>query len=374
MTRTTFRTLIGGGSLVALALLMTGCQSLTNNGKASGKRSTGSWFRPQPTYESPEQLMVVWTDAVQNIPGQPPRRGCGGRLYFFDRKSRPIPVDGTLIVYAFDDAVPSSDGARPQARFVFSADQFTKSFSESELGASYNVWVPWDTLGNPQKKLTLITVFRDGAGKVIKADPASVVLPGKVILTERQKRGFYEPDPVPGTQQPVTPVSYEASAVNAAQRKLNTTTIRVPRSLSQRMASLPPTAALDLEARRERYKKMAPWSVELATPPGASGQRRNGSGPAPSSTQSPSTSPASVQPPANALGYRGFTAGSPQQTTSARATAWSRYDPRSAHFARSQSPAQASPAVPPTASGDPTQPAPAGPQWRLPSLPGRSTR
>ena len=244
----------------ALLMLASGCQSLPTK-----MPLTKSWLGPEATYEVPEQMMVVWTDAVQTVPGQPPRRGCGGRLYFFDNKGRPIPVNGTLVVYAFDDA-GTADGTHPQARFVFSPQQFTESFAESDLGASYNIWIPWDDLGSPQKKLTLITVYRDASGKIVKADPAAVVLPGKVELTDRQKRGFYEPDPLPGSQRDVRPVSYDQHEP-APKRHLKTTTIRVPRSLSERMASLPPTEALDWETRRNRYRNAKPWKIDFPSRP-----------------------------------------------------------------------------------------------------------
>lgn len=327
------------GCALGLALLSAGCSSVAPNTEL-----TKSWFRPEATYEVPEQMMVVWTDAVQSIPGQPPRRGCGGRLYFFDKKSRPIPVNGTLVVYAFDDAA-ASDGTQPQARYVFSPQQFTRSFAESELGASYNIWVPWDELGNPQKKLTLMTVYRDASGKIIKADPAFVVLPGKVELTERQKRGFYEPDPVPGSRRGVAPVSYDSGDSRQPKRKLKTTTIHVPRAFSERMAALPPAESLDLVTRRERYKNAQPWSVDLSQPP---------------------TRP-TVAPPSSSLGYRGYTAGSPSHTASARATAWSRHDPRSARFERTRSPVPTSLNAQPIPSGGRSPQSPPVPQWNLPS-------
>ena len=363
----------------AALILASGCQSLPTE-----MPLTKSWLGPEATYEVPEQMMVVWTDAVQTVPGQPPQRGCGGRLYFFDNKGRPIPVNGTLVVYAFDDAA-TTDGTHPQARFVFSPEQFTKSFTESELGASYNIWIPWDQLGSPQKKLTLITVYRDARGKIVKADPAAVVLPGKVKLTDRQKRGFYEPDPLPGSQRDVRPVSYDQREP-APKRRLKTTTIRVPRSLSERMASLPPTESLDWETRRSRYRNAKPWKIDFASPPAQGFVRQQArmpsesllrpasslpaTPPLPARASSPYGEQAPVQAPPTALGYRGYTSGPIQSTPSAQARAWSREDPRSARFARGQSQVPASPRVPPTASDGRWPQPPAAPQWNLPIAPG----
>ena len=81
-------------------------------------------------------------------------RGFGGRFFFYDEKSRPVPVDGTLIVHGFDDTADTPEDR--VKRFEFTPEQFTRHFSQTDLGASYSVWVPWDAIGGDQRRISLV--------------------------------------------------------------------------------------------------------------------------------------------------------------------------------------------------------------------------
>ena len=63
--------------------------------------------------------MRCWSDTILTQTGHPPIRGFGGRLMFYEGKSEePIKVDGTLVVYAFDETNRDAEQrpARPQVR------------------------------------------------------------------------------------------------------------------------------------------------------------------------------------------------------------------------------------------------------------------
>jgi hypothetical protein len=354
-----------GFGFAAVTLMLgaaTGCKSVME-----GPVNPAHWFHSTPQYDTPEQIMVVWIDAVQNVPGVKPRRGCGGRLYFFDKKSRAIPVNGTLIVYAFDDAEQTDDMTQPQARYVFSPSKFTESLSQSDLGTSYNIWIPWDELGNPQKKLTLITVFKDATGRIVQADPAFVVLPGRVELTPRQKRGFYEPDAQSGQSRSLPNIDPREQTGTMPQRRINSMTIPLPRSLSQKMQASPPVLRIDKEAQRQQLNRTQPWSMNLSptestTPVGK---------PDVTSSSSVSRSVTSgIVAPANSLGYQGYAGVEAEHTLTGRAKAWSRQDPRSARFSRQRFQAPSSTASRPVSSGDRSEPRPEVRQWSRQVLPG----
>ena len=83
--------------------------------------------------------------------GRTPTRGFGGRVLFYDEKSRPVPVEGSLMVHGFDDS--SEDPEEGVNRFAFTSEQFTRHFSQSDLGASYSIWIPWDAIGGDQKRV-----------------------------------------------------------------------------------------------------------------------------------------------------------------------------------------------------------------------------
>ena len=63
--------------------------------------------------------------------------------------------------------------------FKFTPEQFTSHFSESDFGASYSVWIPWDAVGGEQKRVSLVATFQSTTGKFVQASPTTVILPGK---------------------------------------------------------------------------------------------------------------------------------------------------------------------------------------------------
>jgi hypothetical protein len=64
-------------------------------------------------------------------------------------------------------------------RYHFTAEQFTQHFSQTDIGASYSIWIPWDAVGGDQMRISLVPSFRTAAGKVVQGDQALVGLPGR---------------------------------------------------------------------------------------------------------------------------------------------------------------------------------------------------
>ncbi len=133
-------------------------------------------------------MAVTWTEDTLIVPGKPITRGFGGRIYFYNEKSQTIPVDGELMVYGFEDNSDSSkrhswpsdaELAKDAKKFKFTAEQFTEHFSESELGASYSIWIPWDAVGGEQKKVTLCPMFVSKSQRVTRGDSTTSILSGK---------------------------------------------------------------------------------------------------------------------------------------------------------------------------------------------------
>ncbi len=130
---------------------------------------------PEP-YPNPVKLAATWAPDSLVQTGRTPTRGFGGRVFFYDEKSRPVPVDGTLIVHGFDDTAENPEDRIK--RYEFTPEQFTRHFSQTDLGASYSVWIPWDAVGGKQRRISLVASFRTADGKPVQGEPAVVVLPG----------------------------------------------------------------------------------------------------------------------------------------------------------------------------------------------------
>ena len=230
--------------------------------------------QPEP-YPNPAKMAATWTpDSVMQA-GRTPTRGFGGRVFFYDEKSRPVPVEGTLVVHGFDDS-----SANPQAsvkRFEFTPEQFTRHFSQGDLGASYSIWIPWDAVGGPQRRISLVTSFKTVEGNMVQGVPATLMLPGKVAKeTETSELARFSPQ----YQRYVDATQSGTSRATG----LTTTTIqrrtRVPdftiengnpgitipqmQNAGSRMAAGQPTPSVDLDMLQRRTRSsVMPASAQI---------------------------------------------------------------------------------------------------------------
>ena len=183
--------------LVALTMFVvgltvtSGCNALSES--AAAKSNKKSFFdrmpwsnqdEPPEPYPNPVKVAATWTPDTLVQTGRTPTRGFGGRVFFYDEKSRPVPVDGTLVIHGFDDGADSQE--KRVKRFEFTPEQFTRHFSQSDLGASYSVWIPWDAIGGPQRRISLVTSFRTSQGQTVQGVPVTVLLPGISKETKQQ--------------------------------------------------------------------------------------------------------------------------------------------------------------------------------------------
>ncbi|MCS7238615.1 MAG: hypothetical protein NZ899_10155 [Thermoguttaceae bacterium] len=137
------------------------------------------WKNERKEYGIPDTIVAVWTYAVAHTPGQPPTRGFGGRIMFFqDGRDKPIKVDGTLVVYAFEETNSQQEKIVPDRRYVFSPEDLARCYSESRLGHSYSVWIPWDEAGGAQRTVSLIVCFTARGGKTVVSQQSKMMLPG----------------------------------------------------------------------------------------------------------------------------------------------------------------------------------------------------
>lgn len=228
-------------------LLLGGCKTVDTN-----------WLPKMPwsskvkesKYEPPRRMAAIWSADVLTQVGQPPVRGFGGRFYFYNAENQPIPVEGQLIVYAYDDTKPvATQNRQPDRKFAFTPEQFTEHYSASTLGASYSIWIPWDEAGGDQKNISLLPVFTSASGQVVMGQQALNVLPGK--QTELARKRFAPRAPIANapTSQPAADIQpaghYQSSMPEGlppeTRPRMNTTTIELPSSMQKRLAAAAPT-------------------------------------------------------------------------------------------------------------------------------------
>jgi hypothetical protein len=327
---------------------------------------TKAWFgdeKPkliESDYGTPVRLAVIWTPAVLNTPGQPPTRGFGGRLYFYDAKNQPIAVEGQLVVYAYDDSQQDSPprsmagpmaSRAPDRKYAFTPEQFTTHFSPTDLGASYSVWVPWDAVGQPQADISLVPIFTATSGQLVVGQASKNLLPGpKTAETRPRLERFALPPPqinrvVPedasppqfGVQQASfeqSPASPSAATPSSDVAGVETLSINLPGSLAERLASAGPQATMSEQLARHKAALTAQASILAAMQSAAVQQAASEA--ATATTAGNPQPPGAIPPP------------------------WSPPDPRQARFARPRLPVRGGLSLPPTPGQTLTPPFHAG--------------
>ena len=198
-------------SILACLVLTTGCTSFDLGRSIPWLTDSGD----DPTV--PNKIVAVWKDTVLHHQDKPSTRGFGGRLMFYSHDmQKPVKVDGSLVVYAFDEEGRGPTDTRPDKKYVFSAKEFSKHYSESKIGHSYSVWLPWDEVGGPQKDISLIAHFTPAKGPRVVANQVTSLLPGTkkqldVSKVEESQMATFVP---PSANGSVTQVSYDEPAVS----------------------------------------------------------------------------------------------------------------------------------------------------------------
>jgi hypothetical protein len=126
------------------------------------------------------KTQAIWTPAIQT--GEQPQRGFGGRVYFYDNEEkRPIKVDGTIAVYAFDETNRKPNDNEPTRVYTFAKEDVKKSYVKSkQLGHSYNLWIPWDVAGpdGDAKRISLIVRYIPDKGSSVVSQQVTAYLAG----------------------------------------------------------------------------------------------------------------------------------------------------------------------------------------------------
>jgi hypothetical protein len=308
------RILLAVAPLIAATLLIAGCASKSDKWKFAQwdvRRAIG--MKPKKSEpEVPTRLVATWSDATLNKVGEPAKRGFGGRLVFFkDEIQDPVRVEGQLVVYAYDESAMATPGAAPTRRYIVTQDQFAKQEGSSSLGTYYSVWLPWDEVGGPPKKISLITRFEPKEGPIVLGEQTNHYLPGIEAPTEKS----IAVAPSPSTQAAAAtastnPANGQAGVQLAAfngekapvkenreKPSLSTATIDLPLRVGQALQSLPsePTPAIRNTTVRKSSVAVQVQGAGAPTPqlaPGANAAATAPQAAPPSTGSGPAISPA----------------------------------------------------------------------------------
>lgn len=159
------------------ALMFGGCATFPSGKSFKLSNPFSKKDKPPEPYPNPVKMATTWTPDTLTTVGKTPTRGFGGRVFFYNEKSQPVPVDGELLIVGYAES-SRPDEPPSVKRFGFKREQFTQHFSQSDFGASYSFWIPWDADGGMQQRITLVPSFTSKEGKTIQGTPTAVLLPG----------------------------------------------------------------------------------------------------------------------------------------------------------------------------------------------------
>jgi hypothetical protein len=169
--------------IVVVLTLATGCSQFDT--ATIWPWSTAKTEKPQPA-----RMTVAWTHATETESGRQVR-GFRGRIFFYPReksgtqtqpdkdRDTPMMVEGGLTVYAFNVMADGKLSPTAPRKFLFNAEKFKKQCVGSKQEPSYEVWLPWDTVGGPPQQISLWARF-DGMNQsaVVTSEQSSQLLPG----------------------------------------------------------------------------------------------------------------------------------------------------------------------------------------------------
>jgi hypothetical protein len=240
--------------ILAAGLLLAGCAQFDMKKTIPWGAGENGEFPP------PMKLVCMWQDTVMQHGPEKPIRGFGGRLMFYGPDNqKPIKVDGTLEVYAFEESQADPFNAKPSRKYVFTAEQFKKHYSKNALGHSYSFWLPWDEAGGPQQQISLIARFTpESGGAVIASEQTQHLLPGtppeelstdyrrympggKAAKAALHAASYTRPAPADEAADEGTPTSAEEpgeieSPPAPDRKRMQTTTIDLPPRMSRFLA------------------------------------------------------------------------------------------------------------------------------------------
>ncbi len=152
-----------------------------------------------------------------------------------------------MVVYAYDDAHNPHQPGQPQRKFAFTPDQFTKHYSDSDLGASYSIWIPWDAVGGDQCQISLVPVFTATSGQVVMGQQAMNVLPGnnspnalpepQLPQLSSQEQSGIQPLAHRPSREGISAASFSSHTVSQLPApRLRTSTIHLTPALQRRLS------------------------------------------------------------------------------------------------------------------------------------------
>lgn len=158
-------------SLILLILLSCGCSSVPLFSRHK--------FVEADARHPVMEVLCVWEAAEGRGLDNLPSRGFGGQVLFFaSGHKEPVKVHGDVRIYVFDEEGVDGDSSKPLHQFDFPAEVWNTYLRPSNLGATYQIFIPYTRKGLNAAKCTLRVRFTPEGGLPIYSRMATIPLAG----------------------------------------------------------------------------------------------------------------------------------------------------------------------------------------------------
>uniref|UniRef100_A0A7C2NXD1 Lipoprotein n=1 Tax=Schlesneria paludicola TaxID=360056 RepID=A0A7C2NXD1_9PLAN len=141
------------------------------------------WDQTTPTASAKNpvvQITCLWEPSEGRDPDGLPCRGFAGQILFLGNKGgTPVKVDGSVMVYVFDDQGTPEEQTRPIHQFSFDAAAWSQHLRVGTLGPAYHVFIPYTRKGTYEASCSLRVKLTPTEGSPIYSDPSTIPLRGK---------------------------------------------------------------------------------------------------------------------------------------------------------------------------------------------------
>ena len=126
------------------------------------------------------KILCLWEPAEgQGLDGKPSRGFAGQILMFAHGSPSPIPVHGRVHIYEYVNYHPDEVDPQPIHKFTFDDGGWNAHRTESTLGESYNVFLPYVVKNNGHATCALRVEYVSPDGRVISSPYTEVTLTAK---------------------------------------------------------------------------------------------------------------------------------------------------------------------------------------------------
>lgn len=125
-------------------------------------------------------VLCLWEPAEGTGLDNLPARGFAGQILFITpAAAEAAQVDGNVRIYVFDDAGTPEEQQRPIHQFDFDSTSWNVFMRQSNLGAAYQVFIPYTRKGDHQATCALRVRYESPDGRQVLSKMARVSLSGK---------------------------------------------------------------------------------------------------------------------------------------------------------------------------------------------------